>query len=333
VIPVLLVTAVLIGVGVAFYYERNVAPFESTDDAFVEGHVTYVAARVSGQVVRVLVDDNQEVKAGDVLAEIDPRDFQTRLTQAQADVTAAQGRLEEAKAQIAVADATAAQRTASVKAAQAEATRAESEAKRYENVEASAVTKSQVELVEAQRRTATANLQAAESFERAAQAQVGLSRATASAAVAAVQQAQAAQEQARLNLSYTKVVAPLDGKVTRRTVEAGAYVQTGQALLAIVPHDVWVVANFKETQLRELRVGQPATIRIDAFGGREFRAHVDSLQAGAGARFSLLPPENAVGNYVKVVQRVPVKIVFDEALDPKLDIAPGMSVTPKVRVK
>jgi membrane fusion protein (multidrug efflux system) len=140
-------------------------------------------------------------------------------------------------------------------------------------------------------------------------------------------------EQAQLDVSYTKVAAPVDGRVTRRIVEKGAYVQTGESLLALVPTNVWVVANFKETQLAHMRPGQPVRIRVDACSKRDFKGKVDSLQAGTGARFSLLPPENAVGNYVKVVQRVPVKIVFDEPLDPQMDIAPGMSVEPEVKVK
>jgi len=148
-----------------------------------------------------------------------------------------------------------------------------------------------------------------------------------------VSQAEAKLQQAELNLSYTKITAPRDGRVTARTVQLGNYVQPGQMLLTLVPSDVWVVANFKETQLTRLRPGQAVTLWVDAYPNRKFKGRVDSLQAGSGARFSLLPPENAVGNYVKVVQRVPVKIVFDETLPTNLDIAPGMSVEPKVKVK
>jgi membrane fusion protein (multidrug efflux system) len=150
-----------------------------------------------------------------------------------------------------------------------------------------------------------------------------------------VEQTQAAVSQAELELSYTKVSAPESGHVTHRTVEPGAYAQTGQALLAIVPHAVWVVANFKETQLTHMRAGQPVTIKMDAYPGNKFTGHVDSIQTGSGARFSLFPPENATGNYIKVLQRVPVKIVFDESslLDSNLVLGPGMSVEPKVRVK
>jgi membrane fusion protein (multidrug efflux system) len=325
--------ALLIGIAVAIYYFRFIAPFESTDDAFIEGHVTYVSPRVSGPVTRLQVRDNQEVKEGDLLLEIDTRDFEARVRAAQGDVAAAEGKFQEAQAQIVVAEANVQQHNAALVGAQAEQSRAEADLKRYQNTTAAAISQSQLEMVRAQAQTAEANLRAAESLTKAAQAQVGLSRATAEAAKAQVEQAQAALEQASLNLSYTKVLAPKAGRITRRTVETGAFVETGQALLGIVPADVWVIANFKETQLQHMRVGQPVTVRIDAFPKREFRARVDSLQAGTGARFSLLPPENAVGNFVKVVQRVPVKIVFEEALDTNLDIAPGMSVEPKVRTK
>ena len=168
---------------------------------------------------------------------------------------------------------------------------------------------------------------------KAAQAQEALSEAAVETAAAAVQQAEARVRQAELNLSYTKIIAPVAARVTARTVDVGNYVQPGQALLALVPTNVWVTANFKETQLTYMRPGNPVKVHVDAYPNQNFKARVDSLQAGSGARFSLLPPENAVGNYVKVVQRVPVKIVFDEALPANLDIAPGMSVEPKVKVK
>jgi membrane fusion protein (multidrug efflux system) len=151
-------------------------------------------------------------------------------------------------------------------------------------------------------------------------------------ALATFRQAQTAVESAQLDLSYTKIFAPCDGRITRKSVEPGVYVQTGQQLLSIVPAEVWVVANFKESQLKNMRTNQPVLVEIDALGGRKFHAHVDSVQAGSGAAFSLLPPENATGNFVKVVQRVPVKIIFDDALPADHTIGPGLSVTPSVQV-
>jgi membrane fusion protein (multidrug efflux system) len=318
---------------VIVYYIGFIAPYESTDDAFIEGHVTIISPRVSGPVVRLLVQDNQEVKEGDLLLEIDPHDYETKLAQTRADLAAARSQLEQAKAQVAVDEAKAAQQLASVTAAEAEARRAGADLQRYQSVESRAVSRTQLDLEQTQAESTAASLEVAREQAKAAAAQVGLSRAKIETAVAGVQQAEAKMGQAQLDVSYTKVAAPVDGRVTRRSVEKGAYVQTGESLLALVPTNVWVVANFKETQLAHMRPGQPVRIRVDACSKRDFKGKVDSLQAGTGARFSLLPPENAVGNYVKVVQRVPVKIIFDEPLDPQMDIAPGMSVEPEVKVK
>jgi membrane fusion protein (multidrug efflux system) len=318
---------------VILYYREFIAPYESTDDAFIDGYVTLISPRVSGQVARLMVTDNQEVKAGDVLVEIDPRDYETSLSQAKADLAAANSQANQSRAQVNVSEAKVAQAQAAVTAAEAEAQRATDDLKRYENVESRAVSKSAIDLAQAQARSANANLVAAYSQTNAAEAEVVLSKAGVETATAAVQQAEAKLQQAELNLSYTKIIAPMDGRVTARTVQAGNYVQPGQALMALVPQVVWVVANFKETQLTYMKPGQPVELSVDAYPNKKFKGKVDSLQAGTGARFSLLPPENAVGNYIKVVQRVPVKIIFDEELPTNLDIAPGMSVVPEVKVK
>jgi membrane fusion protein, multidrug efflux system len=320
-------------VAIIFYYLRCVAPYESTDDAFIDGYVTLISPRVPGQVARLMITDNQEVKAGDVLLEIDSRDYETSLSQAKADLAAASSQANQSRAQVNVSEAKVAQAQAAVTAAEAENQRATDDLKRYENVESRAVSKSAFDLVQAQARAAAANLEAACSQTNAAESDVELSEAGVETAKAAVQQAEAKLQQAKLNLSYTKIIAPFDGRVTARTVQLGNYVQPGQALMALVPRDVWVVANFKETQLTYMKPGQPVELRVDAYPNKKFKGKVDSLQAGTGARFSLLPPENAVGNYIKVVQRVPVKIIFDEELPTNLDIAPGMSVVPIVKVK
>jgi membrane fusion protein (multidrug efflux system) len=323
---------VLLAVGI-LYYLVFLAPYVSTDDAFIDGYVTMISSRVPGQVSRLLVTDNQQVKEGDVLLEIDPRDYEARTSQARADLAAARSQLDQSQAQVKVNEAKVAQALAAVTAAEAESRRATNDLQRYESVESRAVSQSAFDLAQAQARSATANLEAARSQAKAAEADVASSEAGVESANAAVQQAEAKLQQAELNLSYTKIVAPRDGRVTARSVQLGNYVQPGQALLTLVPPDVWVTANFKETQLTWLRPGQPVELHVDAYPNRKFKGRVDSLQAGSGARFSLLPPENAVGNYVKVVQRVPVKIIFDEPLPAGLDIAPGMSVVPKVKVK
>lgn len=319
--------------GVIVYYINDVAPYESTDDAFIDGYITLLSSRVPGQVTRLLVVDNQMVKAGDVLLEIDPRDYQTALSQARADLVVAQGQLERSYAEVSVAQAKVTETQSAVIAAQAQAQKADNDLERYESVESQAISKTDFDSTKSQALAANANLDAAKAQVKGAQSSVLLSQADEASAKAAVLQAQAKLQQAQLNLSYTKIIAPRDGRVTARSVQLGNYLQAGQVLLAIVSKDVWVTANFKETQLAHMRPGQPVELIIDAYPNRKFKAKVDSLQTGTGARFSLLPPENAVGNYVKVVQRVPVKIVFDEPLPDDLDISPGMSVDPTVKVK
>jgi membrane fusion protein, multidrug efflux system len=333
-LPILIgLGAVILVAAIIVYYLLYIAPYEDTDDAFVEGYVTFVAPRVPGQVIRRLVNDNQLVKEGDLLVEIDPSDYQAKVEQARASLASAQSQLDQAKAQVVVDEAKVEQQKAAVIAVQADAIRAEADRKRYLEVQGKAVSQSQRDLATAQASSSGANTDAARQQVKAAEAQVLLSKASVETAAAGVKQAQANLDLTELNLSWTKIVAPQSGRVARRTVEQGAYFQSGQAMLAIVPEYVWVVANFKETQLTHMRPGQPVEIHIDAYPGRNYKGKVDSLQPGTGARFSLLPPENAVGNYVKVVQRVPVKILFDEPLDTQLDISPGLSVEPKVRVK
>jgi len=327
------VAALVILIVTVICYVHFIAPYESTDDAFIDGYVTMVSSRVPGQVARLSVADNQRVNEGEVLVELDPRDYETSLANARADLATARSQSAEAQAQVKVSNARVAQAQAAVTAAEAENQRATDDLERYQSVDSSAVSKSAFDRAQAQARSADADLEAAHSQVKAAQAQEALSEAAVETAAAAVQQAEAKEQQAELNLSYTKIIAPVDARVTARTVDRGNYVQPGQALLALVPTNVWVVANFKETQLTDMRPGDPVEVHIDAYPDRKFKARVDSLQSGTGARFSLLPPENAVGNYVKVVQRVPVKIVFDEALPTNLDVAPGMSVEPKVKVK
>src|ERR1051325_1404206 len=250
---------------------------QSTDDAFVDTHVVSVAPKVAGRVSAVHVRDNQFVKKGEVLVELDSRDFQVALEQAKANL-------------------------AKDKATEITAAANENRAKTLFNNK----------VVSAQERDA--NVAAAQS-----------SRGNVQADAAAVQQAE-------LNLAYTKIKAPIDSYVTNKKVAVGDYLQVGQTLMALVPPRVWVTANFKETQLRNMRPGQSAIISVDAYPALKLRGHVDSIQAGSGAAFSLLPPENATGNYVKVVQRVPVKIVFDQQPDAQHVLGPGMSVVPDVEV-
>jgi membrane fusion protein (multidrug efflux system) len=315
------------------FYLLFVAPYESTRDAFIEGRSTVIAPQVSGRAARLLVQDNQEVKRGDTLLEIAPENYQAQVDECLATLAAANSRLEQAKAQVAVDQAKANLESANVRSAVAEAIRAKADLQRYLAIESGAVSRSELDVAEAQSRSAMTQLGIALNRALAADAQVKLSQAAIQTARAQVWQCDAAFSQARLNLSYTKVVAPTDGRVMKRSVEQGAYLQAGQAVMAIVPDELWVVANFKETQLTYMRPGQPVEIKLDAYPERKLKGHVDSIQKGAGARFSTFPPEDATDKYGKIVQRVPVKIVFDEPLDPTLALEPGMSVKPEVKVK
>jgi membrane fusion protein (multidrug efflux system) len=420
-VVVLLIVAVL---GLRYWlYARS---HESTDDAFIDGHIIQVSPKASGYVTKVYVSDNQIVKAGDLVAEIDPRDYEAKVTQAKAALNAGlaqqkqaqtqvtltratgranvqqaaagvqqaragvagaragaaseRSRTNQASAGIGTAQANVQQAQAQVSAAQAEAQRANADVQRYQSLyDKDEVSRQRLDQAIATARTANAQVEAArervaaaeaqvrearaaassasqnaqraqtqiggaqaqvnEAVGRMAQAntapqQVAVSQAQAAAAGATLEQLQAAVDQAELELSYTKIYAPESGRIARKSIEVGALVQVGQPMMAVVPGDVWVTANFKESQIGSIRAGESVEISVDAYPGKVFKGHVDSIQAGTGSRFSLIPPENATGSYVKVVQRVPVKIVFEpNQIDPQHVMAPGMSVVPEVKVK
>jgi membrane fusion protein (multidrug efflux system) len=423
----LIVAAVVLVVGLIFglRYWAYARSHESTDDAFIDGRIVQVSPKVSGYVAKVYVKDNQEVKEGDLVAEIDARDFESRLEQARAALAAGTARLKEARtgveltrataranvqqasatvqqarsgvetqraaaaaertritqagAGVAAAQANVAQARSQVAAAEAEATRAQADVARYQELfQKDEISRQRLDQAIAAARTAAAALDAArqrvtaaeaqvsearasestaaenarraqtqvsgaqagvgEAFGRLAQAstgpqQVAVSQAQAETAGASLEQLEAAVRQAELELSYTKIYAPESGRVTRKAVEEGVLVAPGQPLMAIVSGEIWVTANFKEDQIGKFSPGLPVEIKVDAYPDKIFKGHVDSIQMGTGSRFSLIPPENATGNYVKVVQRVPVKLVFDEQPDPGHMLAPGMSVEPEVRIK
>ncbi len=327
---VVLIIAAIFGI-VKFLHARS---HETTDDAFIDAHVSKISPKVAAIVRRVAVDDNQEVRAGDLLVQLDPRDYEAARAEAAANVGSVNGKVAQAVAQQVVTQATLGQARADVSSAQATAENASAELTRVQQLaERRVVSPQDVDNARAAARTSLANVDAARKKEEAALAQIGAADANVKAAEADLEQARAQLVAADLNLSYTKIIAPVDGRVTHRTVENGDYVAPGQALLALTPHDVYVTANFKETQLTHMRAGQEVEIEVDAFPDRKYRGHVDSIQSGTGAAFSLLPPENATGNYVKVVQRLPVKILFNATLDELRDLAPGMSVVPDVAVR
>jgi membrane fusion protein (multidrug efflux system) len=396
-IRILIAVAVVaaLGVGAWFYLTRG---RESTDDAQVDAHITPVAARVGGTVLRVPVADNQPVEAGTVLVEIDPREYQIALDRARAELANAEAEAaaananvpitatstssgvstaasgvdqaqvfsEEAQHNLAAAEARLVSARAKVTGEEATAVRDDRDAERLKGLLAKdevsqqlydaavaraqssranvAVAQSQVREAETAIRAAQSRIAQAKVAQSVASAelrtaqtapqQVAATRARAQSSAARVKQAQAAVGQAELDLEHATVKAAIKGVVSRKSAEPGQVIQPGQPLMTLIPlEQVWVTANFKETQLADVRVGQRVTIDVDAYGGREFSGKVDSIAAATGSRFSLLPPENATGNFVKVVQRVPVKIVLDAGQDAEHLLRPGMSVTPTVHTR
>ncbi len=327
------VAAVVAFLGLAAFFVIPDWYSESTDDAYVEAHLTLVTAKIAAYVQTLHVDDNATVETGDVLVELDPRDYAVAVEVARANLDAAQGRRKEADTRVTIADADAAEARADLTVAQANEVLAEANLKRLHSViDARAVSTERLDTATAAFDATRATVTAAETKVRSLLAATNLARAQVITAEASVAQARSTLDQAELNLSYTRIPAVLGGTIANKTVEQGNYVQPGQTLLAIVPVAPYVIANFKETQLERIRPGQSASVQVDAYPHLKLKGHVDSLQRGTGSVFALLPPENATGNFVKVVQRIPVKIVFDEPAQASRWISPGMSVEVQVRV-
>lgn len=380
------VVVVVLVIGALFFYWRSTFT-EDTDDAQVDGNLYQVSSRVAGQVVHVDVEEEQFVHAGDPIAEVDPKDYEVAVEQAQADLASAQAEYEQASVNVPItnlqvsttlqtsgsdvlgsqasvdqSEAQAQAAVARVQSAKAQALKSQLDVDRYTPLVAKdVISKQQYDAAVAQ---ATADQGALEEAQRTAKAQqdavrmmvqrlsqsesqeslsrkngpkqIAVQQARANAAAAAVKQAQAKVDQASLNLSYAKITAPITGIVSRKSVAVGANLSVGQSLMTIVPlKDLWVTANFKETQLKEMRVGQEVNIQVDALGGRKFRGKISQIGGATGSSLSLFPPENATGNYVKVVQRIPVRINFTNLDQENKDFALriGMSVEPVVRVK
>jgi membrane fusion protein (multidrug efflux system) len=386
-----LLAALLVVAAAGYFVWRYYSVRESTDDAQIDAYTHQVSAKVGGRVERVYVIDNQTVKAGEVLVQIDPRDYQAALDHARADLASSQADLRAAQSGVPITATTTASRQntadagvqaanaglaasekevaaagAQLDAAQARLREAEARnalaqadlARMKMLIEKDEISRQQYDAAVSEARSTAAGVDAAKAAvanaqqgvqvaqshvaqSQAALAQahaavqaattapqeVAVSRAQSGAAQAKVELAQATLAQAELNLQYTTVTAPIDGVTGNRSVQLGEVIQAGQPLMAVVPiEDIWVTANFKETQLKNMRPGQPAIISVDAYGGREYRGHIESIAPATGARFSLLPPENATGNYVKVVQRVPVRIRIEKGQDPEHLLRPGMSV-------
>ncbi len=334
-IPVLLVLII----GGTLYY-LHARQYESTDDAFVDAHIVRIAAQSAGQLTQVAELDNRHVDAGRLLAVIEPSGPETQLDQARANVDQARAQYGQAVAQIDAAIATRRQAEAQARGPLADAVKAAQDLARYQallRLDPNAVAGQQLDQARAAARSTAAEARAARRQVDSAHAQVTVAERQANAAQAAVGARQAVVRQAQVTLGDLRLTAPVSGQVVNRQVNVGSYVAPGTQLMAIVPDRMWVTANFKETQLTLMRIGQPVTIKVDAYPDVAFRGHVDSIQRGAGQAFALLPPQNATGNYVKVVQRVPVRIEFDrdrDSPDPRrYPIGPGMSVLPTVKVR
>jgi membrane fusion protein (multidrug efflux system) len=323
------VMAVLFGIGIMIYTTH----YQSTDDAFVEGRLISVAPRVEGQVIHLYVDDNQEVKKGDLLLEIDPQPYQVKLEQAEASLKAARAKLNVNERTV---DETSSKLNQSYEDTRSTASKfsfAKSDYDRYSKMYgAGIVSKQDYEKSRTDLTVAGANHKSASERAVAAKHALESGKAKSEELTAEIQRLEAEVAEYKLDLSYTKIYASQDGLISARNVEEGNYVQVAQPLLSIVPKRVWIIANFKEIQLTHMSAGQPVKIKIDTYPNRTFKGVVDSIQRSTGAKSSLFPPENAVGSYVKIVQRVPVKIVFTEDYS-DFNIVPGMSVVPTVKVK
>ncbi|WP_454850878.1 HlyD family secretion protein [Rhizobium binxianense] len=318
------------------YYGHNywtVGRFHvSTDDAYVKADNSAIAPKVSGYIAEVVVGDNEPVKAGQPLARIDDRDFKAALDQAKAEVAAAQATVEAKQAALDIQQSTIAAARATVDVDRANETYAQQNNKRYTSLASNGYAPVQTaQQAASQIAAAQATIVRDDATLAAAVKQVDLLNAELAQAKATLARDQAVQHQAELNLSYATIVAPVDGVVGNRTLRVGQYVQAGTQLMSVVPTTAaYVIANYKETQLTDVRAGQPVDIEVDMFPGRTYRGHVDSLAPASGQEFALLPPDNATGNFTKVVQRIPVKIVLDGDAAQKGDLRPGMSVQPSI---
>ena len=319
-------------VGVVIYW-LNARHYETSDDAFIDAHVANISSQISGRVVAIRFTDNEKVASGQTLIEIDPRDYQEKLDQSRAGLGTARAQLAQAQAQLALQQTNLDQAMAQVTVAEADSGQADQDLARYRGVDPRAVTRQDIDKISATARSSKARLEAARAAVGGARAQIDAARAQVQAMEASAREAQVNVDNAELQLSYARISAPINGRIAKRNVELGTYVAPGQALVAVVPPEMFVTANFKETQLTDMKVGDPVDIHIDAYPATPFHGRVDSFQTGTGSAFSTLPAENATGNYVKVVQRLPVKIVFDDKRIDDVRLAPGLSVEPQVKVR
>ena len=335
----LVIGAVIVVLGLFFgiRYWMYASTHEDTDDAYVTGYTHQISSRITGTVQEVLVDDNWHVSAGQPLLKLDPRDYQVQLQKDRASYLQAQAQLLQASAQIPLAEAQLVQAQA-----QADSTKANSDylQRTFERNSQlfyqgrGVISKQDLDTAQSQAETSVATYKANVAAVNVSKENVKVAHAQEEAARAEAEAAQAQVKNSELQLSYCTIVAPVSGRIAQKTVQTGNRVSVGQALMAVVEDNVWIEANFKETQLERIQVGQPVDIKIDALPHYRFKGRVDSLQPGSGSNFALLPPDNATGNFIKIVQRVPVKILFDsESIKAVRDkIVPGLSTEPSIAV-
>jgi membrane fusion protein (multidrug efflux system) len=345
---IIFIILALIGAVVIYFYLRYKATHITTDDAFIDGHIHTIASKVSGTVKGIYVEDNQLVKKGAILLEIDPVDYDVKVKEASsilnkesaklveidARIEASKRKLSELNATMKAAKANLELQEANLKLAEIDLKRAvnlyEKEAipkERYDN------TKTGYEVAVSRAKAATEQLKRAEMTVETQKALIKQAEASRPSQLSVIKEKEARLKAAELNYGYTKLLAPSDGHVTKKSVEIGNQIQDGQPLMTVVPlDDIWVVANYKETQLEKVKPGQKVKMKVDSYPGKEFTGKVESIMAGSGAVFSLFPPENATGNYVKVVQRIPVKILLDKNTDPQHVLRIGMSAVPTILV-
>lgn len=342
---------IVIGAMTLYFYLRYKATHISTDDAFVDGNIHTIASKVPGTVKQIYVKSNQFVKKGDILVELDPADYEAQLNEMSSRASAEKAKLVEVETRIKVSRSKVAELRAALEAAKANLElqkanldQAEKDGKRAENLyESGTIPKERYERTMTAYAVALAQVKAAKEqvkqVERELDTQKDIVKQTASSRttqISTIKEKEAKKDVAQLNYSYTKIYAPVDGYVTKKSVEIGNQIQAGQPLMAVVPlriDDIHITANYKETQLAKVKPGQKVEFKVDTYPGRKFTGKVDSIMSGTGAIFSLFPPENATGNYVKVVQRIPVKIVLDKDTDKQHVLRIGMSVVPTIIVE
>ena len=339
----------ILAVIIAYFYTQYKATHIKTDDAFVDGHIHTIASKVPGTVKNIYVKSNQLVKKGDTLVELDPADYEAKLNEASSAAGAEKAKLREVETQIEVSKSKLAELSAALEAAkanlelqEANLKQAENDSKRAENLyKKESISKDRYEktmtafsVTLAQVKAAKEQVKKADKKLETQKTVVKQTEASRIAQLSAIKEKEAKQNAAQLNYGYTKIYSPANGYVTKKSVELGNQIQAGQPLMAIVsPEDLSVVANYKETQLEKIKPGQKVKIKVDSYSGKTFWGKVDSIMSGTGASFSLFPAENATGNYVKVVQRIPVKIVFDKDTDKEHVLRIGMSVVPTIIVE